>query len=70
MQLEKKKGRMAALFVDLKAAFDSVDRKILVKTMRERGIREGLIVRIEEMLRETRSRVRIRGDRGKFRREK
>lgn len=46
--MERKKGRMAALFVDLKAAFDSVDRKILVKTMRERGIREGLIVRIEE----------------------
>lgn len=55
---------MAALFIDLKAAFNSVDRKILVKTMRERRIRERLIVRIEEMLRETRSRLRIRKEVG------
>lgn len=64
-QLGRKKGRMAALFIDLKAAFNSVDRKILVKTMRERGIRERLIVRIEKMLRETRSRLRIREEVGK-----
>lgn len=36
-QLGKKKEKMVALFIDLKAAFDSVDREILVKAMRERG---------------------------------
>lgn len=37
-QLVKKKS-LVALFVDLKAAFDSVDKRVLVEAMRER---EGL----------------------------
>ena len=57
--VDKKGGKLVALFVDLKAAFDSVDRGILIKTMRERGIREGLIERVEGLLRETKSRVRV-----------
>jgi len=40
-QLERKGGKLVALFVDLKAAFDSVDRGVLLGTMRERGVREG-----------------------------
>ncbi|XP_077259841.1 uncharacterized protein LOC143896126 [Temnothorax americanus] len=54
-RLEKKGGKLIACFVDLKAAFDSVDRGILIKAMRERGIREGLVRRTEEMLRETKN---------------
>jgi len=62
-QLEK--GRKAvALFVDMKAAFDSVNRRILYKTMKERGIREGLIERVKEVFRETKSRVKIGGELG------
>lgn len=38
-QIEKRKGGMVALFVDLKAAFDTVDRKVLCEALRER---EGL----------------------------
>lgn len=60
-QLGIRKGDLAALFVDLKAAFDSVDRKVLIETMTERGIRERLIERVEEIMRETRSRVRLGG---------
>jgi len=52
------------LFVDFKAAFDSVDRGVLVETMRERGIREGLVRRVEEMLRETKCRVKGRNGGG------
>lgn len=48
-----------ALFIDLKAAFDSVDRRRLVSAMKERGVREGLVERVQEVLRETKSRVRI-----------
>lgn len=60
-----KKGKKAvALFVDMKAAFDSVDRRILYKTMKERGIREGLIERVKEVFRETKS--ENRGGRGEF----
>lgn len=47
--------------MDLRAAFDSVDRRVLMETMRKRGVREGLVESIKEMLRETRSRVRVGG---------
>lgn len=43
----EKKGKMVVLFVDIKAAFDSVDRDILLDSMRSRGVREGLVVRCE-----------------------
>jgi len=59
-QLIKKGGKLVALFVDFKAAFDSVDRGVLVETMRERGVREGLVRRVEELLRETKCRVKGR----------
>lgn len=36
------------MFVDLRAAFDSMDRGELIKAMRKRRVREGLIERIEE----------------------
>lgn len=62
-QLNREKGKLVAIFVDLRAAFDSVDREILWKTMRERGIREGMVRRYEDMLRETSSRVRVREER-------
>lgn len=35
-QIDRKGGKMVALFVDMKAAFDSVDRGVLIETMRER----------------------------------
>lgn len=43
--------------MDLKAAFDSVDREIVLKAMKEKGIRESLIMKIENVLREMRSTV-------------
>jgi len=42
-QIERKEGKLVAVFIDLKAAFDSVDRKILLRSMRRGGIREGLV---------------------------
>jgi len=41
--------------------FDSVDREKLIKAMRARRVREGLTERIEEILGETKSRVRCGG---------
>lgn len=63
-QLGRKGGKLTAVFIDLKTAFDSVDRNVLIEVMRERGVREGLIRRIEEILRETKCRVRVRGQIG------
>lgn len=59
-QVSKRKMVMVALFVDLKAAFDLVGREIVIKAMRGRGVREGLIVRVGEVLSETKGRVSIR----------
>nr|XP_046472570.1 uncharacterized protein LOC124214348 [Neodiprion pinetum] len=57
-QVGRDKGKMVAFFVDLKAAFDSVDRKVMWETMERRGVREGLRVRVEEIYKEIKSRVR------------
>lgn len=38
-QLGEKRGKLILLFVDLKTAFDSVDRGALIRTMREREVR-------------------------------
>jgi len=50
---------MIALFVDLRTAFDSVDRAKLLEALREKGMRGGLLQRMGEIVSETRSRVRI-----------
>jgi len=65
-QLGRKRGGMTALFIDLKAAFDTVDRSCLLKTMEERGIRRGLIERVGEILRETKSGVRMGDEIGEY----
>lgn len=58
-QLEIKQGKLYTFFVDFKAAFDNVNRQKLWKHLREKGISEDLIDRIEEMYQETKSRVKV-----------
>ena len=58
-QTRRGKGKLVALFVDLKAAFDTVDRKKLWEAMEKRGVREGLRERVKEIYRETTSRVKV-----------
>lgn len=53
------KGKLVVLFVNMKAAFNSVDRDILLESIRSKGVREGLVVRCKEMLKETVVRVRV-----------
>lgn len=55
----ERKGKLILVFMDLRAAFDSVDRKQISETMRGRGVREGLVRRYEEMLRKTMSKVKV-----------
>jgi len=57
-QLGNGKGT-TALFVDLKAAFDSIDRRVLMESMKERGIRRSLVERVKKVLKETKNRIRI-----------
>lgn len=58
-QLGRKAGMLVALFVDLKATFDLVNRRALIEAIRGRGIRKRLIGRVEEMIRDKKSRVRV-----------
>lgn len=56
---------MIMMFVDMKAAFDSMDREILLKdNKRKREMKEDLVVRCE-VLKETMSRVRVGEEKGK-----
>lgn len=59
------KGRkIVAALVNLRAAFDSVDRKIMGRKLEEDGISRNLRKRIMEIYKETKS-VKINGDYGK-----
>ena len=60
----RKKGKLITLFVDFKAAFDSANRGVLWKGMRERGVNEGLIERIKKIFVETRIKVRTGEQKG------
>lgn len=46
-------------FVDLRAAFDSVDKSKLLGAMRERGMKEELVRRCEDILGKTCFRIRV-----------
>lgn len=50
------------MFVDLRAAFDSVDRGVLIETIREKRVREGITRRVKQIIKEIKSRVKIGGE--------
>lgn len=52
-ELSHKKGKVYAFFMDLKSAFDKVDRGLLWKAMSRGGIRRGLVERTKEIYEET-----------------
>ena len=52
-------GQVYAFFTDLKSAFDKVSRGDLWKSMKETGIRKGVVERIKELYEETENRLRI-----------
>ncbi|XP_015440284.1 PREDICTED: uncharacterized protein LOC107195037 [Dufourea novaeangliae] len=63
----KKRGKVYAFFVDLKAAFDSVKREQLWEQMFNRGIEKGLIEAVREIYQETSSVVKVnKGETEKF----
>lgn len=64
-QVERRKEGMVIMFVDMKAAFDSVDRGKVVRAMREKGVRKGLAKKCEKVLRKAKGRVRCERERGK-----
>lgn len=47
---------MVVIFVDLRVAFDTVNREILIDAMRKRGLTEELVKSVGEVVKETKSR--------------
>jgi hypothetical protein len=60
-EIKKRGSKICAFFVDLKAAFDNVERDLLWEYLRKKGINEQLVTKIEEIYEETISRVRVDG---------
>lgn len=58
-ETRKRGGKVYGLFVDLRAAFDSVNREKLWEMMERKGIRRWLIRRIKEIYEEVRVAVRV-----------
>nr|XP_022912518.1 uncharacterized protein LOC111423506 [Onthophagus taurus] len=58
-ELDKKGGKLYALFLDLKEAFDKMDKGKLWAEMGRRGITEHLIARVKEIYMETRARIKV-----------
>ena len=58
-ELGKKRGKLYACFVDLKAAFDWVDRGRLAETMRKMGVGGRLRKRIMDIYKETKNVVKV-----------
>ena len=56
--MEKKRGKVYASFINLKSALDKVSRPDFWKSMKERGIRKGIVERIKELY-ETENVIRI-----------
>lgn len=57
----EEQGKVYILFVDLKAVFDKVDRSNLWNTSRRRGVKEGLIKKIERSYEETEITIKTKG---------
>lgn len=61
IQRKKRKGeKKIYMFADLKAAFDKVDREMLWKTLKRKGIKTKAVSRIEKIYEETVMAVRTR----------
>lgn len=58
-ELMRKGGRVIAFFVDFKAAFDSVDRKVLWKSLEKKRVDGELIERLKEVYEKTACKVRV-----------
>lgn len=58
-EIRRKGGRIFGFFMDLKSAFDKVDRKILWEVMERRGIRKVIVERVKEIYMSTKNVVRV-----------
>lgn len=55
----RKEGLLVGTIVDYIAALPSANRKILGKVLREGGVKQGLVKRIEELFENTKERMNV-----------
>ncbi|KAJ3660703.1 hypothetical protein Zmor_005141 [Zophobas morio] len=60
-EIRKEGGRMYALFIGFKAAFDSVNREKMWEYLRRKGVDAYLVTKMEEIYEETVNTVRVNG---------
>lgn len=58
-EIKKSGGELFAFFVDFRAAFDTVDRELLWRTLKKQKISNQLIERLKEIYEETVNKVRV-----------
>lgn len=58
-ELRKKEGKVYGFFMDLRAAFDRVDRNVLWEAMEGRRVRKRLIKTVKEIYENTKNTVRV-----------
>lgn len=58
-RLKKKRGKLYTFFIDLKAAFDMLNRRLLIETLIKKS--KGLIKRICDIYKETKNSVKVEG---------
>lgn len=56
-ELKKRRGRMFCFSIDLKAAFDKVNRRVLWREMERKGIKKGLD-KVKEIYENTKNAIR------------
>lgn len=58
-QISKVEGKLVVFFVNLRTAFDSVDRRLNnIKAMRKKRMRKALVKKCEDVMRETKNKIR------------
>lgn len=58
-EINHKEGKLFVFFADLTVAFDKINRKLLSRIMEQKGINGILRLRIDEIYKETRNRVKV-----------
>ena len=63
-KIKEKRGKVWVMFLDLKAAFDKVNRKIIFQKMRDMGIQGNMMRLIEKIYKESKNKITTRNEEG------
>lgn len=61
IRIKEERGKLYACFIDLRTAFDAVDRKLMVKKLRKLGIKGRMLKAIERIYQRMKNEVIVEG---------